>query len=195
MVDYELEKIVVDLYRENKWKEIVDLKDTADCFQKLRLLWVWPDFDDLNWLKNVITKKNVREIVSIGCGSGLLEWLLQKHLGIVMIGVEVDRKWWSSGYSPPLFLNTIHFIDEENDSFKILPSQALLFCYFNNGPAFLNYMNEYRGKMVIIIGPGEGRGSCTDPAPFDKKFLDLGWILESAREIRNTKDYIAVYVR
>lgn len=81
MVGYELEKIVFDLYRQNKWKEIIELNNNENDFEKHRILWVWPNFDDLDWLKNVINKKNVSEIVSIGCGSGLLEWIIQKHLG------------------------------------------------------------------------------------------------------------------
>ncbi|XP_012266387.2 uncharacterized protein LOC105692052 [Athalia rosae] len=195
MVDHALEKLVLELYHENKWRDILDLQNFKDAFEKHRLLWVWPSLEDLDWLKHIISERNVREIVSIGCGSGLLEWLIQKYLGIVVVGVEVDRKWWCSGYSPPLFLKNVHFIDEEDSRFEILPSQAILFCYFNNGSAFLNYVKQYTGRTVIVIGPGEGRGSCTDPVPFDRKFSDLGWKLDAAREIRDTKDYIAVYVR
>lgn len=112
----------------------------------------------------------------------------------------MDRSWWSSVYSPPLFLKNVYFIDDErNDEDKsidvVSKSQAMLFCYFNNGPAFINYVNNYSGKIIVIIGPGEGRGSCTDPAPFDKKIIELGLELKDWREICDTKDYIAVYTR
>ncbi|XP_015586654.1 uncharacterized protein LOC107263687 [Cephus cinctus] len=195
MASHDLEEKVIALYGEDKWKEIINLKNVKDTFEKYRLLWVWPSLDDLQWIKDIIDGLQLHGIISIGCGSGLLEWLIQKHSGIDVVGIEVDHAWWTCGYSPPLFLKKVIFIDEDNNNVEIPKSHALLFCYFNNAPAFLNYIMNYSGSTVLVIGPGEGRGSHTDPTPFDKKFSDLGWQLYKFREIGNTKDYIAVYTR
>ena len=48
--------------------------------------------------------------------------------------------------------------------------------------------------MVVIIGPGEGRGTFTDPDPFKVHFDDT-WQLVDFQEVRNTKDFIAIYLR
>lgn len=72
---------------------------------------------------------------------------------------------------------------------------ALLFCYFNNGPAFLDYISNYKGDVVFIIGPGKGKGRHTDPEPFKANFGDITWRLHAYQEVKNSKDFIAVYVK
>lgn len=69
----------------------------------------------------------------------------------------------------------------------------MLFCYFNNGVAFAEYMKHYSGQLMVIIGPGYGKGVHTDPLPFD----DFGeeWSLYKSQEVRNSKDYIVFYRR
>lgn len=114
-----------------------------------------------------------------------------------MTGVEVDGAWWQCKYAPPTFipliLTTASMSCEMVKVLKEAKSSALLFCYFNNGPAFDEYVRLYAGPVVIIIGPGHGKGVHTDPAPFQ----DLGdeWILFASQEIRNSKDFIALHCR
>lgn len=72
---------------------------------------------------------------------------------------------------------------------------ALLFCYFNNGPAFLEYINDYEGNVVFIIGPGIGKGRHTDPEPFKANFGDVAWRLHAYQEVKSSKDFIAVYTK
>lgn len=70
---------------------------------------------------------------------------------------------------------------------------ALLFCYFNNGPAFCNYIEKYEGNLIFIIGPKDGENRWTDPMPFDPKFNEYGWRLISYKNLERTNDCIAVY--
>lgn len=79
MLERELEKRITLLHSEGKWKEIIALGESDENHEACRLLWVWPTLDDLNWIKNVIEDYNLRGIVSIGCGTGLLEWIIQQH--------------------------------------------------------------------------------------------------------------------
>lgn len=107
-----------------------------------------------------------------------------------VVGYEVNREWWDSKYSNPQFIKLFYPVLplEEN----IDGQYALLFCYFNNESAFIHYINHYDGKLIIIIGPGKGRGRHTNPEPFSPN-LNSNWKLKDFQEVRNTKDYIAMY--
>lgn len=71
-----------------------------------------------------------------------------------------------------------------------------MFCYFNHRQAFLDYLNGFKGNCVIIIGPGKNsKGIHTDPKPFEVKFDCPEWHLTEYKEIRDTQDFIAVYVK
>lgn len=114
--------------------------------------------------------------------------------GLDVIGVELDRSWWCSKYSPPLFLKNIVFIRENNrNNFFLSNKYALIFCYFNNGSAFCNYMKNYTGNLIFVIGPKASENRWTDPMPFDKRFNEYGWRLIEKKEMERTNDYITVY--
>lgn len=72
---------VCELRQQNRWREIIDLEKEYKYPERNKISWVWPSLDDLNWLNNVIVKNKLGGIVSIGCGCGLLEWLVQEHSG------------------------------------------------------------------------------------------------------------------
>ncbi|XP_034951209.1 uncharacterized protein [Chelonus insularis] len=195
MLENEFENEVTRLHSEGKFKEIIALSESVECYKAQRLLWVWPTFNDLNWIKEIIIDYNLHGIMSIGCGTGLLEWIIQQYLNCDVIGVEADQCWWSSKYSPPCFLSKIIFCDRKNPSVNIPTNYAILFCYFNNGQAFENYLKIYQGNVILIIGPNEGQNRYTDPLPFDVKFDKLGWKLSRMRKLDNNTDCITVYTR
>ncbi|XP_012288628.1 uncharacterized protein LOC105704184 isoform X1 [Orussus abietinus] len=195
MSDNDVEARVLQLYRDQKWQDIIDLGSINNDKEKRRLLWVWPSEDDLYWIRDVVTNRALHGIISIGCGSGLLEWLIKIYTGINIIGVEIDKPWWVSRHSPPQFLKDIIFVEHKNQNIKMPSKYALLFCYFNNASAFYEYMKNFEGNTVLVIGPMEGQCRFTDPLPFDEKFSKLGWQLSFKREIIRSKDLITVYVR
>lgn len=120
--------------------------------------------------------------------------MLVKFIEIPVCGVEIDESWWSSKYAKYKFIPLKFTKMPPNES--ILPANhALLFCYFNNGPAFKQYIQQYRGRLVIIIGPGQGRGTLTNPEPFAADFGTSEWVLIDHQEVKDTKDFIAVYSR
>ncbi|KAK0180637.1 hypothetical protein PV327_003000 [Microctonus hyperodae] len=197
MIEDEFENFVSQLHSEAKWKEIISLyanKETNETCR--RLLWVWPTMADLNWIKFIISDCGLDGIVSIGCGTGLLEWIIQQHSQFPVIGVEVDQLWWESPYSPAFYLDNIIFTSKTNSLINIPHNYGILFCYFNNGPAFEDYINNYHGKIVLIIGPIEGQNRSTNPLPSDViKLKSFGWKLNNIRKLDNNKDCIAVYIR
>lgn len=73
---------------------------------------------------------------------------------------------------------------------------GLLFCYFNNGQAFNNYINNYKGNVIVIIGPTEGQNVYTEPLPYKPMFSNPNeWNLSSQKYMNNGRDLIAFYKR
>lgn len=76
-----IDKKILLLYKAQKWEEIAALPSTTDDLKTSKLSWVLPDISDLRWINDIVRKHNLSGIASIGCGCGLLEWLLQKYSG------------------------------------------------------------------------------------------------------------------
>ncbi|KAJ8931244.1 hypothetical protein NQ314_015863 [Rhamnusium bicolor] len=115
---------VLELYKDNKWKEILNLNEKSDNLNALKILWVWPSEENLYFIRKVLYEQNLDGIISLGCGCGLLEWIINKS-----------------------------------------------------------------------TGPGKGSGRLTDPEPFKVNFENLKWRLYGFQEIKDSKDFIAVYVK
>ncbi|KAM3956309.1 uncharacterized protein ACR2FA_009761 [Aphomia sociella] len=186
---------VVDLYKERKWREIVE--KCHDHPDRNKLLWVFPSAKNLDFMSECMRELKCDRVLSIGCGSGLLEWILTEATGFKVSGVEVDGAWWHCKYAPPTFIPLLLTSAKlDKDVMELLVegrTTALLFCYFNNRPAFNEYLKYYSGKVLVIIGPGDGKGVHTDPKPFGDVSGD--WILYKWQEVRDSKDYIAVYCK
>lgn len=199
-----LESQLVELIALRDWKKIIRLNDRYSLTEKSRFLWAWPSENCVEKLRNVLVKNCVQSILSIGCGSGLLEWILTEATGTPVTGIEVNNSLWTSNYSPSKFIK-MNFIDD-NPSTKYLESCAstvrnfaLLFCYFNNKSAFDKYIEAYDGNIVIIVGPKNDCGIVTDPLPLNPKFCErngTNWIVDSVIDI-NVDDcnVVAVYKR
>lgn len=112
---------------------------------------------------------------------------------MAVIGIEVNQAWWESRYSNPQFI-TLSYADSFHPP-NIPSDYALLFCYFNNEQAFVEYVANYDGNIIIIIGPGEGRGTHTNPTPFNPNFGCEQFELLTSQEVKDTKDFIAIYER
>lgn len=77
----DVDENILSLYNAQKWEEIAALSSAISNPRSSRLSWVLPDVSDLCWINDIIRKYNLPGIASIGCGCGLLEWLLQKYSG------------------------------------------------------------------------------------------------------------------
>ncbi|XP_072752507.1 uncharacterized protein [Anoplolepis gracilipes] len=191
--DDNIEENIISLYNVQKWEEITALSCTTNDLR--RLSWILPDLNDLYWMNNIIRKYKLFGIASIGCGCGLLEWLLQKYSGLDVIGIELDSSWWNSKYSPPQFLKNIIFIEKASMNFQVPKRYAMLFCYFNNNSAFCNYIENYKGNLILVIGPMQQDNCTTDPLPFDKKFEKYYWKLIDKKKLVRSNDYITAYTK
>lgn len=72
-------KEVLELYNKNDWKSIINLNKHSDNNEALKLLWVWPSEENLKFIKNVLEEYGVSGIISLGCGCGLLEWIIHSY--------------------------------------------------------------------------------------------------------------------
>ncbi|KOB77591.1 Uncharacterized protein OBRU01_01977, partial [Operophtera brumata] len=181
---------VIVLYEQKKWKEIGEkFHDHPD---RNKLLWVFPSEKDFQFLAGCVKELRCERMLSIGCGSGLLEWMFTEATGYPVAGVEVDNAWWHYKYAPPMFIPLLFTYPQlGNDVIHALhdTSTALLFCYFNNRPAFNDYLEHFKGNVIVIIGPGDGKHVHTDPKPFND--VSNEWELFMSQEVRNSGDFIA----
>lgn len=74
-------KKIIDLYNRQDWKNILKLNEHSDNETALRILWVWPSIRNLEFIERTIKKHYCKGIISLGCGCGLLEWIIQKSTG------------------------------------------------------------------------------------------------------------------
>lgn len=118
----------------------------------------------------------------------IIYWIL----GLQVKGIETDPNWWKSPY---ITLYIPHIYEEDQLCLQVLEDteSVIMFCYFNNGPAFMNYMEQFKGNCLIIIGPKCKRH--TNPHPFHPKFQTAEWVLKECKQIKSTEDYIVVYDR
>ena len=104
----------------------------------------------------------------------------------ILTSLDVIQKAAESGL-PPKFREKSH------------DRLALMFCYFNHLEYFKQYMESYRGSVLILIGPINGRRHC-DPEPMFLKEnpQSLGenqkWRLVATHDVRaEGEDMVAIY--
>nr|XP_023030258.1 uncharacterized protein LOC111518135 [Leptinotarsa decemlineata] len=193
MLDKVFMNEVLNLYQAENWRDLLKLNENSDLSCAVKLLWVWPSEENLRFIKKIVEDSGCKGITSIGCGCGLLEWIISKSTGLHVIGYEINREWWTSKYSNPQFIKLQYCEKIQEGMFN--SNHVLLFCYFNNKVAFQDYIRAYKGNLVLIIGPGNGKGRHTDPEPFDPDFGSTRWTLKDYNEVKDSKDFIAVYTR
>lgn len=178
-----LDECLVSLSSANDWYGVIEAGKEFSVKEKSKYLWAWPTVECFEWLQKRLIENDVERILSIGCGSGLLEWLISQTTGTNVIGLELDKSWWTSPYSPKTFIKlkfTDHPITNQflKDCIQLRNNQfALLFCYFNNRQAYLEYLRAYEGDVIIIVGPSSEQHIVTDPNPLNPHFENDEWIL------------------
>ncbi|CAK1543808.1 unnamed protein product [Leptosia nina] len=187
---------VLDLYQKGDWKNIVETYNKYPGRNKL--LWVFPSEENFVFIRKTLKMLSCDRVLSIGCGSGLLEWMIFKATDIPVSGIEVDGTWWKCKYAPPTFIDlfiTSPELDKDKTTIRVLTNcnkTAILFCYFNDGVAFKSYLKYFSGTVLIIIGPNK-EGVHTSPKPFGD--VSEEWTLYASQEVRDSSDFIAIYCK
>ncbi|XP_061387130.1 uncharacterized protein LOC133322080 [Musca vetustissima] len=160
------------------WRSLLKYGEDLNAEIRRKLLWIWPTEKSLWQFGKILREFNIGCLLSIGCGNGLFEWIIRESLNVEIYGLEVDRDWWCSNYAIKSFieLNYVDNMDVTKEEYlrtcclRDSWNFALLFCYFNNRPAFLQYLKLYKGRWICIIGPLEKRNVYTDPLPLEPNF-------------------------
>lgn len=87
-------KELYDLHSNAEWRKVIKLGEIISLEERKRYLWVWPIEQHMKELKSELDKLGVRSLCSLGCGTGLLEWLMMKCTGLPIKGFEVDEFYW-----------------------------------------------------------------------------------------------------
>nr|XP_053643677.1 uncharacterized protein LOC128696440 [Cherax quadricarinatus] len=155
------------------------------------MLWVRPQPCCLLALAAHVRDLRLSALASVGCGTGLLEWLIHATTGLSVMGYEINSGWWRSRYAPPTFI-PLTYVDPDAPTPTVPPTHALMCCYFNNGEVFRQYVAAYEGPALIIIGATDGSHH-TDPRPLDYVHVHP-WTLTHTHNISH-RDLLACYVR
>jgi hypothetical protein len=181
------------------WRKIIKLSQKYGFQISTVLLWAFPSEHCLQQLKITFKKFNISNLLSIGCGIGLLEFIIRESVGARISGLEIDRKYWNK--KKP-FIPVSYVEHNEEVTMKLLLDSsvhrswnfALLFCYFNLRHAFDDYIRAYRGNYVIIVGPAPNTNRYTDPLPLD--FQDnADFQLAHCCDFGDNHDLLAIYER
>ncbi|KAG5670502.1 hypothetical protein PVAND_000761 [Polypedilum vanderplanki] len=202
---------VIELTRENfqnevqesavkrDWRKIIKLSQKYGFKISTVLLWAFPTEHCLQELKLTFKKYNITNILSIGCGIGLLEFIIRESVGSRISGLEIDKNYWKN--KKPFIPITYTEHDQEVTTKLLLDSSvhrswnfSLLFCYFNLRHAFDEYIKSYRGNYVIIIGPSPKAQRYTDPLPLDFKYNE-DFQLVHCSDFGDNHDLLAIYER
>ncbi|XP_058449153.1 uncharacterized protein LOC131429120 [Malaya genurostris] len=160
-----LERKISECIASKDWRKVINIGQASSFEERVKYLWVWPLEKDLEKIHACFSRFDINRLLSIGCGTGLLEWLIHSATGIHISGVELDERWWRSKYATKTYIPLV-FAETQCNVIQGQPLwDSIMFCYFNNGPAFCEYMDNFNGKYVIIVGPRDGQGIHTDPLP------------------------------
>ncbi|XP_037088358.1 uncharacterized protein LOC119108918 [Pollicipes pollicipes] len=169
----------LDHWHKDEWECIMNMYTNEGFFDTL-LCWIRPTRDFLSFLHAELRRLQVTRIVSVGCGCGFLEWLIKRACsGIEVVGYEVDRAWWQGRYGVKPFIEHI-YIDEVKTR-HVPEGSVLMTCYFHSWEGWRQYLAEFRGDVVIVIGP-HTNDHLTFPEP-RHLLTDPRFVLESQREI------------
>ena len=70
---------VISLYKQKDWRTII--RTYYNHPDRNKLLWVFPTEENFEFIANCMIELQCDRIVSIGCGSGLLEWMITEATG------------------------------------------------------------------------------------------------------------------
>ncbi|XP_065344482.1 uncharacterized protein LOC135942343 [Cloeon dipterum] len=189
---HDLKEEMKDFFENDNWRGAINY--LCDGEHKPLLLWPRPTNASIDFIDNHLKRHKISKLVSLGCGTGLFEWIIKTAIrGLTVLGVEVDKDWWTSAYAPPVFHQLNYPDDHEVKEALSSESTALLFCYFNCEPAWRQYLTEFKGTIVFVCGPVEGSGTHSNPQPFQP--LTPEWTLIDGMKMENSHDAVALYVK
>lgn len=78
-MDNDIVTTAIQLYNNKNWRKITE--KFYEHPKRNKLLWVFPSEDNLTFLGECLKELRCDKVLSIGCGSGLLEWMITEATG------------------------------------------------------------------------------------------------------------------
>lgn len=76
----------------NDWKSVLKLRENCSHDVAVHFLWVWPTENCLSYIGKILDDMKIKSVLSIGCGTGLLEWILKESLGDRYFNFDILRR-------------------------------------------------------------------------------------------------------
>jgi hypothetical protein len=76
-----LEEAISDYVTSRKWDKLLEYGEGLALKERCQFLWAWPSIVDLEFLDITLWHLGIRKVLSIGCGRGLLEWVINESTG------------------------------------------------------------------------------------------------------------------
>lgn len=64
------------------WREWLAIGNSLEVNKRRSLMWIWPTESELLKFGALLETLNIKHILSIGCGNGLFERIIQECLGM-----------------------------------------------------------------------------------------------------------------
>jgi hypothetical protein len=77
------QKEVRECVKKRDWRKVLLLNQKYGAEVTSETLWTFPTEYCLNYLKALWKSFNITNILSVGCGSGLLEFVLRESMGLI----------------------------------------------------------------------------------------------------------------
>eukprot|EP01079_Euglenida_sp_SAG-EU17-18_P004135 gene4135-754_t len=126
--------------------------------------WVLPSRPMLETMSQACKHAGAKGVVSICCGTGMSEGLLQWVSGLKVTGVEdFSDHMGNPDNMPHRYIQDIR-CKRPGELHPIASDQALLISWGRNGHLFCEYVLNYPGDVIIVVG--EDTKGCTFPADY-----------------------------
>jgi hypothetical protein len=141
---------IVNQQQNNSFKLVIQLFDciVQHCEEVKLLLYHSCIVPTSNMIHTIESHaQNSHSIVSIGCGSGLLESQILLHSNLNVIGVDIMR-------NSCMFLPEDHFVllSPKNKKYEKVNDSILMFCFGSNAQLLSLYLEDYIGSVIVLIG-------------------------------------------
>lgn len=132
-----------------------------------RTSFYFPTQSEINLITTHAKNTQMKGITSIGCGTGLLEWLLTENFEPLSVcGIDVGsplcllpQAYWTISYGF-VMPKRVACVDD---------NRALMFCW-GDGCPWKEYIDGYGGRCVIVIGDN----TCWPTVDAMHAYLDKG---------------------
>lgn len=69
------------------WRKLLKYGNLLKQDTKRKLLWAWPTEKNIWQINKLLRQYDITNILSIGCGNGLFEWILKEALSKYLLNV------------------------------------------------------------------------------------------------------------